>query len=132
MGIHVGCDGEVLDVVIDGAEQFFGLRKHIEVPVVRILDVRVDSAKDARSDLVLRTGGTWIPRRVTLGHFRGRRAKKQWWRVYRAAEVLVIDLSEKSAFDRIVLEVPEPMAMADLITDRCPHLPAEGEHTDSP
>ncbi len=113
MTIEVRCSPTALDVHIGGADRLWGLRSRIEIPMGRVIDPRVVRLDEARADLWLRTGGLGIPGWALVGHFRGRRAEKQWWRVYRAPTVVLVDLAPESQFDRVVLQVDDPAGLVD-------------------
>ncbi len=115
MNVRVEVGTEVVDVHVEGIDRLWGLRSRIELPVSRITAARVLPTSWAKGDLRLRAGGLGFPGLATVGHFRGRCAKKQWWRVYRAAEVLVICMDPKSSFSRVVLEVPNPEVVAESV-----------------
>lgn len=100
MGVRVAASPEVLDVFVDGADRLWGFRSRLEIPMGRVRRARVASSADMKRDLRLRTGGLGFPGLAAVGHFRGRESRKQWWRVYRADEVVVVDLSADSLFDR--------------------------------
>ena len=115
MSVRVEASPEVLDIHIGGADRFFGLRGRLEIPTTRVIGAHVVPTNEAKSDLWIRTGGLGWSGLAAVGHFRGRQAKKQWWRVYRGEQVLVIDLTPESQFDRIVLELDDPEQVADQI-----------------
>jgi len=117
MAVEIKTSEAVLSLRVTGADQLFGLRSRLEVPMEEVIGARTLAAKEAKSDLWIRTGGLGLPGVATVGHFRGREAKKQWWRVYRASEVLVIDLAPKSRFDRLVLQVDRPERTAARINN---------------
>jgi hypothetical protein len=117
MPVRVNCGTDVVDVVVEGGDRFWGLRKRLELPASRIIDARVMPTRDLKRDLMLRTGGTYFPGLATVGYYRGRDAKRQWWRVYRAEEVLVIDLCPASSFNRVVLQVNDPHEVCRQIRD---------------
>lgn len=108
MAVEIRTSTKTLSLRVTGADRVFGLRSRLEVPMGEVIGARTLPAQEAKSDLWIRTGGLGLPGVATVGHFRGREAKKQWWRVYRAGEVLVIDLTPESRFDRLVLQVDRP------------------------
>ncbi len=115
MGVQVVATGEVLDVFVSGMDRIWGLRSRLEIPMSRVDGARVAPAAEAKAELSIRTGGLGVPGLALVGHFRGRTVKKQWWRVYRAEAVLIVELSADSQFDRLVLQVDEPAAVAAAI-----------------
>ncbi len=117
MAVEIKTSANALILRVTGADLVFGLRSRLEVPMAQVLGARVASAREAKADLWIRTGGLGLPGVATVGHFRGREAKKQWWRVYRASEVLVIDLAPDSRFDRLVLQVDRPERTAARINN---------------
>ncbi len=117
MAVEIKTSAKALVLRVTGADLIFGLRSRLVVPMDEILGARTLPAQEAKSDLWIRTGGLGLPGVATVGHFRGREAKKQWWRVYRAKEVLVIDLAPESRFDRLVLQVDRPERTAARINN---------------
>ena len=115
MSVRVEVGADVVDVHVEGIDRLWGLRSRLELPVSRITAARVLPANWARGDLRLRTGGLGIPGFAAVGHFRGSCAKNQWWRVYRADQVLVICLDPQSTFSRVVLELSDPELVAESI-----------------
>lgn len=107
MGIGVSWSGNVMDVYIDGLDRVFGQRRRLEVPLTRVVEVRVLPRGIAESDISMFGRGLGIPGLIAVGHFRGRTGRRQWWRVRQGVELLVIDLSPDSTFDRVVLEVDD-------------------------
>lgn len=119
MSVEAIASADALDVFVGGADRIWGWRSRLEIPMGRVLDVRVVPTIEAKSDQWLRTLGLGIPKLAAVGHFRGRLAKKQWWRVYRAPRVVMIELAPASQFDRIVLQVRDPDATAaDILRHR--------------
>ncbi|MFN3216825.1 MAG: hypothetical protein ACE367_10050 [Acidimicrobiales bacterium] len=108
MGLEVRVDSTALDVNVTGADRFWGLRSRLELPTGRIVSAKVRPTSEAKADLWMRAAGLGFPRMAAVGYFHGRTAKRQWWRVYRADRVVVIDLDEASRFDRIVLQIDPP------------------------
>lgn len=118
MGVEVRVSSEAVDIEISGWDRVLGFRTRIEIPLARVRAARVVPDGEAKSDLWIRTGGTAVPGLAAVGFFRGRHHKRQWWRVYRSDQVLVIDLDPASAFDRVVLEVDGPDAIAARINHK--------------
>ncbi len=117
MSVRVETSPEVVDVFVSGFDRVVGFRSRIELPISRVEDARVLPKSQASRDVWLRTGGLGLPYLATVGYFRGVAAKKQWWRVYRAKQVLVISMKDASEFGRIVLEIDDPGAVAKEIND---------------
>ncbi len=114
MAVDVRVDRDVVDVCLDGWDRVWAMKQRLELPVSRIRDARVDDRKTALADVRWRTWGTGLPGVVGAGHHRGRKARKQFVVVYRGDRLLVIDL-EDSTFDRVVLQVVDPDAVAAAI-----------------
>ena len=112
MGIDVSWSDEVLDVHVRGLDRVLGLRRRLEVPLSRVLDVRALPRGIAESDALMPGTGFGLPGVLAIGYFRGRTGRRQWWRVHRARQVLVVDLSFDSELDRLVLAVADPDATA--------------------
>jgi hypothetical protein len=103
----------VLQVRPTLAERILGLTGSFDVPAAQVRDVRVVPRAEAERGRGLRAPGTAFPGRIAIGRWRGRGAT-QYWNVRRAPNVLVLDL-DGGRFDRLVLEVPDPEAVAERI-----------------
>lgn len=118
MGLQVTVSDEAVDAHIRGLDRLLGFRTRLELPMQRITGVAVVPRRQAERDLRIRTGGTVVPGIATVGYYRGRRHKRQWWRVYRARSVLTIDLDARSTFDRVVLQCDDAEGVAFEIRSR--------------
>ena len=81
------------------------------MPVARIAGARVETRIEALAGRGFRAPGTGVPGLIALGTWRGRRGR-QFWNVRRGRRVLVIDL-RGSGLTRLVLQIPEPEAVAE-------------------
>jgi hypothetical protein len=108
-------------VTIDlhGLDKVAALAGHVEVPMEHVTGARVVPTAEAKAALGWRVGGTFWPGAVTAGYFteRQRRGARQWWSVYRDAEVLVID-TDLDRPSRVVLQHPDRDRLAWLISER--------------
>ena len=113
MAFTARCSPGALDLRMTGHDRLFGLRSHIEVPMARGWRAPgwCPPAQPRLTSSCVPAGSA--PQGLaTVGHFRGRQAKRQWWHVYRADEVLVVDLAAESLFDRLVVQLADPRRMA--------------------
>jgi hypothetical protein len=117
MSVEVEVDADVIDVQVRGLDRVWGFRSRVEIPISRVAHASVTVARDARVDLRIRTGGLFVPGVAAVGYFRGRTARRQWWCVRRAREVLVIDLTPASSFDRVVVQVANPHELCAAINN---------------
>jgi hypothetical protein len=97
-----------------GINVWWAARRQVSVPrsAVRSARVVATNGPDRPKLPPWRAPGTFIPRLVAAGTFRGR-GRRQFWVVRRPRELLVVDLDRQRApFDRLVLQVADPQAAA--------------------
>lgn len=85
------------------------LKGHLVVPYAVITDVSVRSFDDVRPELGWRVGGGYWPGLLATGHYTrpGRPGERQFWRVYRRRDRLLVLETSWSSPSRIVLAVPD-------------------------
>ena len=109
--------GGRLHVAFAGLDAVWTLRRQVDVPLTTVAGVRVLSRADALADKpLLRAPGTYLPGVIVAGTYRGLRRRPQLWCVHAADEVLAIDLADGARYERIVLEVADPAAVAAELT----------------
>jgi hypothetical protein len=119
MPIHVLVHDDAVDIDFTGLDRFEALKGHLRLPVDVITDARVVPQADAKADLGLRIGGTYLPGCVVAGHFttRSRKGVRQLWDVHRDPEVLLIETTLDRPW-RVVLQHPDRERLAWLIAER--------------
>ena len=117
MPVEIDISSDRLTVVLSGWSGFLATKRRLEVPYSNVVDARTEAISQARSEKsLLKNRGTDFIRLMTAGSF-GRGDSKQFWYVKRIRgndPVLVIDLKD-FGFSRIVLEIPDPQSLAELI-----------------
>lgn len=114
---RVTVDGDVLRVTLGGAGAVWALKRRVERPLAHVASARVGDRRTLqRQRPALRWPGTLLPGLITAGTYRSPRpgGGRQFWDVRRAERVLVVDLHD-DAYSRLVLEVPDPAAVAATI-----------------
>jgi hypothetical protein len=100
--------GDNLVVRISGKDALYTLSRGMEIPLRSIQGIAVaPSASVPRSGL--RLPGTGIPGVLRAGSY-GTGARRDFWLVRRADQLLVIELQPGEPYRRLVLEVPDPRA----------------------
>ena len=114
MSIAIELSESELSVVLSGASTVLALKSHLSVPLSEVSGVEVMSLEDARAQgQGIKGAGAHIPGVFRAGSYRTS-GSWQFWYVGHADRVLVIDLSD-DRYERLVLEVDDPQAMADRI-----------------
>ena len=98
--------GERLHVRLDGWERVWALKSGLTVPLARVRDVEPAPAEIKPRGL--RAPGSYWPGLIASGTYRRRRGK-EFWSVRDKARAVVIHL-DGAAYDRLVLQVPDPAA----------------------
>ena len=100
--------GGNLVVRISGRDSFYALRRGMQIPLISIQGIAVaPTASVPRTGL--RLPGTAIPGVLRAGSY-GTGARRDFWLVRRAEELLVVELQPGQRYRRLVLEVPDPRA----------------------
>jgi hypothetical protein len=100
--------GENLVVRISGKDALYTLSRGMEIPLQSIQGIAVaPNASVPRTGL--RLPGTGIPGVLRAGSY-GTGARRDFWLVRRADQLLVIELQPGEPYRRLVLEVPGPRA----------------------
>lgn len=109
MSVAIEIEGEDLRVRTGGIDSALCLARELRLPRSAITDVQVLPVAEAKRSLGWRIGGGYVPGALATGWFtwRGRRGLRQWWRVYRGDEVLVIDTDRRRPA-RLVIQVDDP------------------------
>lgn len=113
VSITVRIEGDELVVRTGGLDTVLCLARTLRLPLRSVTAVSLMSVQQAKQPLGWRVGGGYFPGWFATGWFtwRGRRGARQWWRVYRDPEVVVIDTDlPKPA--RLVLQLPERAELA--------------------
>jgi hypothetical protein len=100
--------GDSLVVRISGKDSVYSMSRGMTIPLASIQGVAV-----APAATVPRTGvrlpGTGIPGVLRAGSF-GKGARRDFWLVRRAKELLVVELQPGEPYRRLVLQVPDARA----------------------
>lgn len=107
----VELDGDELVVRFSGLDMVYALRRTVRVPRTAVVSAHTAPPPSRRG---IRAPGTHLPGVLSFGTWRGRFGKDLWG-VRRAGRVLVIELDGGAAFERLVLEVDDPDAVATAV-----------------
>lgn len=100
--------GDNLVVRISGKDALYALSRGMDIPLTSIEGIAVaPSASIPRTGL--RLPGTGIPGVLRAGSF-GTGARRDFWLVRRADQLLVVVLQPGEPYRRLILEVPDPQA----------------------
>lgn len=93
MSIEISVDEHDFTIDVSGIHLLICLSRQIRIRLADITACRVVTQSEAKGDLGWRVGGGYIPGRLATGWFTmpGRKGARQWWAVFRATEVVLID-----------------------------------------
>ena len=117
--IDASVDGAELVVRFRGWDVVWTLRGQVRIPLGSIESVTVHRAESLWSGWWHRRLGTVIPGTIKAGWFGGSGAR-ELWDVRAGAEVVDLRLAESSRLRRLVVQVPDPVALADSLTHARP------------
>ena len=119
MGVTVRIEGDEVVCRTSGIDTALCLARELRLPLATITAVRLLSVREAKESLSWRVGGAYFPGLLATGWFcwKDRRHARQWWRVYRDPEVLVID-TDLAKPARLVLQLPERAELARALGER--------------
>lgn len=100
-----------------GANKVWAMRSELGIPLSVVQEVRVDPEPQALTS-GLRLPGTWIPGLLVAGTYR-RPGLRSFLAVRQGRDALVLEL-EGHEYDRVVIDVDEPEAVADRIRRALP------------
>jgi hypothetical protein len=98
--------GSSLVVVMGGLDGLWGLRRRIRFPLSHVRSATIGARVGSYPGWCI--AGTHLPGVLTMGTFR-QEGRVAFWNVRRSKHPLVVDL-EGTDYDRLVVEVPDPMA----------------------
>jgi len=107
-------DGE-LRVRFGGWDVVWTLRREVRIPLDHIRSVRVYRPERLWPGWWHRRLGTLIPGTIKAGWFRGP-DERELWDVRAGADVIDIYLDSPAPLSRLVLQVPDPTALAQRLT----------------
>jgi hypothetical protein len=108
-----------LRVRFHGWDALWSLRHEVRIPVDHMTTARVHRPDSLWSGWWHRRLGTVIPQTIKAGWFAGP-DKRELWDVRAGAEVIDLELSPPSPMSRLVLQVPDPSALALTLTTAAP------------
>jgi hypothetical protein len=107
--MHITIDGDRLRIKLDGWDRLWSLKGGLDIPLAQI--ERVTVAPTKLRPRGLRAPGAALPGVIYAGTWRGR-GFKEFWNVRRtAANRIQLELNGHD-FARVVLELPDPAALA--------------------
>ena len=109
--VEVTVEGDAVVVTPRGFDALLCLRGRIVVPLAAVAMVRVVPRREAPRT-GLRRPGTAVPGLVLAGSY-GSGEQRTFWDVRRAERVLVVSCRLGSEYKALVVEVPEPDAVAE-------------------
>lgn len=119
--IDVRLVADELCVRFRGWDAVWSLRREIRLPIEHVQAVRVDRPTSLWSGWWHRRLGTVLPGFIKAGWFGGR-GNRELWDVRAGAEVVDLRIAPASPVSRLVLQVPDPDALArDVLAARSRH-----------
>ena len=111
---EIEISGGNLVVHIRGADKFFALASHLEVPLQHVAGVEVNPAEAHGVWHGLRMGGTNLPGVITAGRFL-QSGEWAFWDVHDPSRALMIRLHDEG-YAKLLIGVDDPYATAAAIT----------------
>lgn len=105
-------EGTDLFVEIDGMDRVWAIKRSLTIPLSHVRGATPDPGV-GHMPKGIKVGGTYWPGGITAGRFR-RHGERTFWDVRDPRNALVIELIDE-AYARLVIEVDDPRATADLI-----------------
>jgi hypothetical protein len=96
--------GDRLRVRLDGWDRVWAFKRELDVSLAHVRGV--EPAPEGIRPRGLRAPGSYWPGLIAAGTYR-RRSGKEFWSVRDRSRAIVIDV-ENDAYDRLVLQVPDP------------------------
>ncbi|HEV8666334.1 MAG TPA: hypothetical protein VN665_00605 [Candidatus Paceibacterota bacterium] len=111
--------GGNLVLTVEGADKFFALKSQLVIPLVHIVDVRLDDEIVKRWWRGIKFPGTNLPGVITAGSFY-QDGKRIFWDIHHPEFAVVISLTHES-YNELVIEVEDPRSfIRDLYAVRKP------------
>jgi diacylglycerol O-acyltransferase len=104
-----------LRVRFHGWDVLWSLRREVRIPLEQVRSVRVHRPRSLWSGWWHRRLGTVVPRTIKAGWFNGPHGR-ELWDVRAGADVIDVQLAPPSPITRLVLQVPDPTALARSVT----------------
>jgi hypothetical protein len=116
MSVTISLRDDCVEIELSGVDATLALRRRLSIPLRHITSARVEPVESVKRQLGWRVGGAYFPGRMATGNFLSRNGLKgrQFWSVYRDAEVLVLDVAA-GPICRVVLQSPDRVHLADQI-----------------
>lgn len=111
-------NGDQVELHLTGLDMLLTLRRKIEFPISSVSSVSVEPS-GRNTPPLLRAPGTYVPRLVTAGTFRGE-DRKEFWNVRRAKRQLIINI-EGENYTKLVLGLKDPDEKAEMLSSALIH-----------
>jgi hypothetical protein len=111
--------GAELVVRFGGWDVVWTFRREVRIPLDSIKSVTVHRAESLWSGWWHRRLGTVVPGTIKAGWFGGS-GGRELWDVRAGAEVVDLRLAESSRLRRVVVQVPDPIALVDSLAHASP------------
>lgn len=121
--LHARVDAGELDVRFHGWDVLWSLRREVRIPLAQITGLSVHRPESLWSGWWHRRLGTVIPGTIKAGWYGGPDGR-ELWDVRAGADVIDLRLAPPSPMSRLVLQVPDPHALAQLLTPTTPNASA--------
>lgn len=112
MAATVSVEGDTLTVVMHGLDELWSMKSQLDIPLAHVRGAAADPAIVHESK-GWRGPGSNVPGVITAGTFH-QHGQLIFWDVHRGDNAVVIEL-EHDNFERLVIEVDDPLATVELI-----------------
>ena len=117
--VDLSISGGNLVLHVRGADELWGLKRSLEIPLAHISEIRADPAIAHGWWHGLRFPGTNIPGVLTAGTFY-QDGKRVFWDVHNPDNTIVIELKDER-YNELIVEVPDPRAAVELVKAALPN-----------
>ena len=113
--VEVTVSGGELHIDVQGMHKLWALKSTLRVPLGDIVSVRHDPERATRVFPGLRVPGTHIPTVYTAGTYYQSDFRPDFWSVRHPEQAIVIQCRSDAAYDEIIVEVADPVAIVERI-----------------
>jgi hypothetical protein len=113
--VTIAIDDGYLDIQVNGIHKLWALKSSLRVPLSDVVDVRHDPERARRILPGFRLPGTHVPALYTAGTYYQSDFRPDFWTVRNPERAIVIQGRDGAAYDEIIVEVEDPVAVVDMI-----------------
>jgi hypothetical protein len=108
-------EGDRLKVHLSGWQAVFALKREIDVALTNVVSAEAGTLMSKRPDGI-RLPGTYLPGVITAGSYWWKATGWSFWSVRNEDQAIDVRLRDEH-YNRVVVEVPDPHAIATMIAE---------------